>query len=776
MSKSKSKSFCVNENKFVIFYDQNTLKESYFLFGQLKKRFETVLLLKENMDYAKKNYNVGDIYISLIIDSSLLNERSKNIFCKDYYRIKAEDKNKCLVSITAGDNANLLNGCYALLNQFGYRWVMKEDYGMVYNKSQKYIDYPKSTETSEHFEIRSYWISTHGTEEGHDVLRKANGYNIFKEKKTLMPKGLDKYILKEDKLSTERKFQVPEDQIRNINLEDENVISNFVDVISKEYVDNDGSFISFGLSFPTARENVDKNSYKLKIDNIYIDFPSMSDRFLAFYNQVAKLLEEKFPHVNTKIMFRAYTDCFYPPQTNIKAHKNIYLMFINIENAFHVPYARSFDKYKKGIFTSELKKQFIHCLKKWTEVMDGRVIVHDYNQSGICWRDLINVGAKAFLQDIKIYKDLNIIGVYTESKGNDAVVFFDRYLRGRIFEQPDMTENEFKYLLKNTLTDFYSPYIEYVKIWEWLYNLWDNTTEDKEYFTITATYTPKVVEKLKSDLKKINKKYDLSKIECDALRERIRITNLSFELLIAYCESLYEANDLRYNESLESINKAFELREKLSSNKNAMTPFELIHAIYKKQNRFYIWPGEISEVKNISETVCKSIRQTLIKDWSFEESKDQTGLILGNTSSSYYEKNKSNMETMYPFNYMRGYRTPNTYTYDFYPHKNFYFYSTVQNIDLSFVDNGHKYKLIFPGIMNNNYLYINDFLHDVLNIDPIWWMEKQRSNLIWEVDITKPITEMKHKNVKNLNICVYQRCSLEYPGFHKTPFLVITND
>ena len=62
-------------------------------------------------------------------------------------------------------------------------------------------------------------------------------------------------------------------------------------------------------------------------------------------------------------------------------------------------------------------------LYRWAEVMQGRVVIYDYDQGMLVWRDVPNPSIGAVRQDVKHYKKAGILGVSTESRNAIATTF-----------------------------------------------------------------------------------------------------------------------------------------------------------------------------------------------------------------------------------------------------------------------------------------------------------------------------------------------------------------
>src|SRR5689334_11539861 len=88
---------------------------------------------------------------------------------------------------------------------------------------------------------------------------------------------------------------------------------------------------------------------------------------------------------------------------------------------------------------------------RWSEVMQGRVAIYDYDQGMLVWRDIPNPAIATIRDNVKHYKKAGILGVSTESRGAIGTVFLNLYLRGQLMWNPDAD-------IQSTLADFYEKF------------------------------------------------------------------------------------------------------------------------------------------------------------------------------------------------------------------------------------------------------------------------------------------------------------------------------
>ena len=112
-------------------------------------------------------------------------------------------------------------------------------------------------------------------------------------------------------------------------------------------------------------------------------------------------------------------------------------------------------------------------LYRWAKVMQGRVVIYDYDQGMLVWRDIPNPSIQSIRQDIKHYRKAGILGVSTESRGAMATVFLNLYVRGQLYWNPDADVDA---LLAEFYEKFYGPAAKpMAAYWNAIINAWDDT-------------------------------------------------------------------------------------------------------------------------------------------------------------------------------------------------------------------------------------------------------------------------------------------------------------
>ena len=145
------------------------------------------------------------------------------------------------------------------------------------------------------------------------------------------------------------------------------------------------------------------------------------------------------------------------------------------------------------------KQEYRDIVKRWAEVMEGRVYVYDYDQGMLVWRNLPNPSHQAFRQDVKHYRRAGILGFTTESRGAYATIFLNMYFRAQLMWDPDFNVDA---ALAEFYTRFYGPAAEPMfALLGAIYKAWEETIcTEHESFVAPVIYTPELVATLKKEM------------------------------------------------------------------------------------------------------------------------------------------------------------------------------------------------------------------------------------------------------------------------------------
>src|SRR5262245_35791964 len=370
-----------------------------------------------------------------------------------------------------------------LLPRWGCRWYLPTDIGECIPTHKPLsigdIDFAYAPP----FEVRNYWIAWNGSNAGQEEFTRRNfmnygvgvpsGHAIGAYVQELIPKGKTVY---------------------NVPISDPKTADHIAKKIETKFAA--GEDISLGMEdgiyesdFPRDRE------LRANFRDKYFLVPSLTDPFMELYNGVAGQLSRKYPQSKSKIGFLAYSNITLPPQREIVAAGPLvaYLAPIDIDPNHGMDDPRS-----------PPRQEYKEIMYRWAKVMQGRVVIYDYDQGMLVWRDIPNPSIASIRNDIKHYRKAGILGVSTESRGAMATIFLNLFLRGQLYWNPDADVDA---LLAEFYEKFYGPAAKpMAAFWTAINDAWEKSSiTEHEYFVIPAIYTPTMIAKLRQHLQEAEK-------------------------------------------------------------------------------------------------------------------------------------------------------------------------------------------------------------------------------------------------------------------------------
>jgi hypothetical protein len=473
---------------------------------------------------------------------------------------------------------------------------------------------------------------------------------------------------------------------------------------------------------------------------------SLTDPFLTLYNKVADRLLKQHPASKSKIGFLAYGNLTLPPQRKVTAAKPLvaYLAAIDIDpiHAMDDPKSPPRHEYREMMY-------------RWAEVMQGRVVIYDYDQGMLVWRDVPNPSIPAIRQDVKHYKKAGILGVSTESRNAIATVFLNLFVRGQLYWNPDADVDA---LLAEFYERFYGPAAKpMAAYWNAILRAWaDTVVTEHEHFVIPAIYTPELMATLRAHL-----------VEAERLAaslagrpgrneklfaERMRFARLGFDVLDAYTAMVRAAAaDADYRAAIAAGERGLKARLELARMNPTFTTRVIGVAAETDQSGPAWWPGEVQQYRDLL-AVTDGTRGTLVAklplEWSFRRDPHDTGVASGwaykpvdltwwNTRQSQrgegltdrHRLNPGHWEPLRTDLYMQaqGVVSP-----DYHSYTGHAWYRT--DVELPAGTEKEKVHVRFPGIFNECWLYVNGRLVAHRTYREPWWLTDYRFE--WDVDLT----------------------------------------
>lgn len=399
-------------------------------------------------------------------------------------------------------------------------------------------------------------------------------------------------------------------------------------------------------------------------------------------------------------------------------------------------------------------------MERWAQIMNGRVVIYDYDQGMLVWRDLPNPSHQAFRQDISHYRDAGILGFQTESRGAFATVFVNLHLRGQLMWDP---EADVDALLAEFYPRFYGPAAAPMeRYWSAIYRAWEETVAtEHEFWAIPAIYTEALVVELRGHLKdavaavaglRARDSQALSRNEALYL-DRMAFTEASFGMIEHYVAMLRagatEANFAAAAEAsdrlLNARRKLIDLGKKWSVQKQGI----FVNTRMGEKGAPWIF-GEIQQYRDLL-ALTDGSRGELIAplplEWAFRRDPNDTGLPRGfayqPADLTFWHENKGRYASPesrkdYPTTEWESLRS-DLYAQaqgvlhpDWQSFTGFLWYKT--DVTLTADQLATRVHVRFPGLFNEAWLYVNGGLVAYRPQHPMAWHNDYRFE--WDVDLT----------------------------------------
>ena len=653
-----------------------------------------------------------------------------------------------------------------LLHLWGCRWYLPTELGECIPEHKELYVGKLHEVYAPPFEARRYWISWNGDREGAHEFRLRNymssmfvrsGHTLEKYVRELIPEGKTAY---------------------NIPIADPKTAEH----VAKQVVDQygKGQNVMMGMEDGTYTSDFAlDNELKADLYDKYFHTSVLTDAFMVFYNNLAQHLVEAHPESKAKIGFLAYINLTIPPQRNMVAAKPLvaYLAPIDIDPTHGMDDQRS-----------PPRREFREIMYRWSKVMEGRVVIYDYDQSMLVWRDLPNPSHMVFRKDVQHYRKAGILGVDTESRNAIATVFTNLYFRGQLLWNPDVDVDQ---LLDEFYPKFYGPAQEPMRAyWTEIYQAWEQTiVQEHEYFVAPAIYTQERINTLRKHLRQAEKITNNIQVQGRPLKpreqlliDRLKLARLSFDIIDNYMKMVRSAaTNVDYKSAAAAGKTTIAIREELTEINSTFTTYRLPGQTGNKivENGPAWLFGETQQYAALTEYTDGpkgKLVSRLPLEWSFRRDPHDSGLashFAGQSADlTYWHANKDQFITPgsrkdYPTTEWEVVRT------DLYPqaqgilHPDWqtftgFMWSKVE-IDLTREQTAGNVHLRFPGLFAEAWLYINGYLVAHRPQKGIWWLNDY--SFEWDADLTG-------KLVPGVNdITLRTNCTHHVGGMFRRPFL-----
>lgn len=641
-----------------------------------------------------------------------------------------------------------------LLRRWGCRWYLPTEFGECIPETSRLVLSDIDYVYAPPFEVRKYWISWNGDNAGEAEFKRRNFFN-----NESVPNGhaLDKYVA-ELVPKGKSAFNVPISEDKTMD----HVASKVMDAFGR------GEKIIMGMEDGVYSSDSPRDKMLMAgLRDKYFMSSSLTDAFFEFYNGVSRRLLAKHPQSNSKIGFLAYANLTIPPQRDVVAEKPLvaYLAPIDIDPIHGMDDPRS-----------PPKGEYKAMLYRWAQVMQGRLVIYDYDQGMMVWRDVPNPSHLAFRNDVQHYRKAGILGVDTESRNAIATIFLNLYFRGLLCWNP---EADVDAELAAFYPKFYGPAAEPMqRYWTAIYDAWKNTlVTEHEYFALPAIYTRPLVEQLAKPLAEAEKlvaSLEGKTRQEKQVLERVKFTRLSYDVL-DHCTKMVAAaaTEGDYAAAAAEGDQALAAREKLTEMNGTFTTYKRIG-----EHGPAWFPGEVAQYRNLAALVDGKTGTRVAKlplEWAFRRDPHDTGLVSGwpaqeadltwwksvkdPGSVASHQTNPGHWEMMRTDLYLQaqGLITP-----DYHSLTGYGWYQTTVSID-----DVAKAHVMFPGVFNECWLYVNGFLVGHRPQKEPWWFNDYAFQ--WDVDLSAALKPGKN----TLTLRIYN--PHHFGGMFRRPFLYRSN-
>lgn len=614
-----------------------------------------------------------------------------------------------------------------LLRRWGCRWYIPTELGECVPEHKSLsvgqLDYAYGSP----FEVRNYWISWVGDTTGAREFKRRNmmndvsvpnGHILAKYTKDLAPQGKSHW---------------------NVPITADKTADHVAAHVLPIY--KEGRHVQLGMEdgLYDSDHPGDQELIKLQYDEYFMR-QSVTDAFLVFYNKVAQRLMKAAPESNAKIGFLAYANMTLPPVREISAARPLvaYLAPIDIDPIHHMDDPKSAPR-------RELKEM----LYGWAKVMDGRVVIYDYDQGMLVWRDVPNPSIYSFRHDIKHYQQTGILGIATESRNAIGTTFINLHIRGQLMWNPELDVDAH---LGEFYEKFYGPAAEpMADYWNAIFQAWQDTiVTEHEYFVFQAIYTKELIDLLGKKLAEAEKIAAPLKAKKQPARnerlvlDRMKFTRLSYDILQAYDQMVTAAaTNVDYKTAAAAGKRGLATREELTDMNGIFTTYRNY-----PERGYAWWPGEVKQYEELL-PFTDGTKGTLVAKlplvWNFRRDVDNQGekqhwerqtvdLTWWNSlddpaSLENRQNNPGAWEQVRTDLYLQA---QGLVTKDFQSYTGHGWYNTTIELTADQVKEGVHIR--FPGMFNESWLYANGKQVAHRELRAMWWYNDYRFE--WDVDLT----------------------------------------
>lgn len=604
-----------------------------------------------------------------------------------------------------------------LLQQWGCRWYLPTAFGEFVPRHSKLAVGVLDHVYGPPFEIRHYWLSWNADASNAEEFRHRN----FMSSAQMVGMGhaLGDYTAN---------IAPPGGSHLNVPFSDLRTAEHVASKIERDYAL--GKDISLAIS-DGKYSSLGDQAFVGQYDK-YMLAPSLTDALLTFYNNVADILGAKYPLSRSKIGGLAYSNVTLPPVKVKELAPNVvmWLAPIDIDPNHSMEDPRS-----------PPRREYGKMVEEWASLTKGRLAIYDYDQGMLVWRDLPNPSHHVFAREVKEYRRLGIMGVGTESRGAMATTFLNLFFRGQLLWDPDLDVSA---TLREFYPNFFGPAAAPIeRYWSKIFRAWQDTNvTEHEHMAAPAIYTPELVNALKRDLSAAETTVGSGG---GIYAERVKFVRAGYDVLANYVElATAAAREADYAKAVKAGERALAARLKLAEMNPTFTTRVIGIARETAELGAASFPGEVEQMKSLRSLLDGS-RGSLVAKlpllWSFKVEKP---LALSWTYQGQEERELRDQDVVLATEEPSadsGWREVRSDLYlqgqgvlapDGQSPLGHYWYQNT--ITLPSSSKLGRVRIMFPGLFNEAWLFVNGNLVRHRDYKEPWWLTDYRFE--WDVDIS----------------------------------------
>jgi hypothetical protein len=634
-----------------------------------------------------------------------------------------------------------------LLRHWGCRWYMPGPFGEHVPRRPSLSVGDLDHLYAPPFEIRHYWLSWNGDTAGADDFRHRN----FMSDARLPGAGqvLDRYTAA---------LAPPGGSHFNVPFADPATAEHVARQVDADYAA--GRDISLAIADGLYSSDDPRDRALAGEYDRFMMRPSLTDAMLTLYNNVARILRRRHPSSRSRIGGLAYANVTLPPRqvTGIEPRLVMWIAPIDIDPNHAMDDPRSPPRQAYG-----------RMVRRWAAAMKGRLAIYDYDQGMLVWRDLPNPSHHVFAREVKLYRAAGILGFGTESRGAFATTFLNLFFRGQLMWDPEAGHDA---LLEEFYGNFYGPAAEPMRrYWTAIFAAWEVTrVTEHEYPAIPAIYTPGLVELLRPELEAAER---LTAGGAALLRDRIRFTRLSFDVIANYVAMVNAAaGRCNYAVAVEAGEKALLARLELAR-MNPIFTTRILGPEAESADKGAMWlPGEVRQYRELALLAGGGSGRLLARlplVWSFRRAEPvPRGWTYQGPQGAAAGPSATPAEP--PPEAAQGWRQVRSDLYlqaqgvegaDEVSALGHYWYRC--SVELGAGQSAGAVRLMFPGLFNEAWLYVNGGLVAHRPYREPWWLTDYRFE--WDVDLSGRLREGRN------DIALRGFNPHHFAGIFRRPFL-----